>query len=186
MTKFEWTYNKFTVRVNVVNDDLSDEERNILNRAVRHMAIRLGSEDFRHFCGAYRYSYKVCSGWFWRNCDTKTVHNFKYSQGRTSIEVYKHLMGGKETLSDRVDGEADIILVIDRRNKRGVIGYTYPNTSKQWIYSWFLKTDYKRVAGNLAHEWCHKMGYDHKFRYNSTRKHTVPYAVGDYVAEIYR
>lgn len=187
MRQIRGTYNKFTVSCSIVNDDFTIEEFNTLSRAVRHMAIKLGSEEFKNFCESYRYSFPICSGWlWWKKCVNRVVHNFKYSNGRSSAEVYKHLMGGKETLSDRVDGEADIVLVIDRRNKRNVIGYTYPNTVKQWVYSWFLKTDYKRVAGNLAHEWVHKMGYDHKFRYNSTRRHTVPYAVGDFVAEIGR
>jgi uncharacterized protein YjaZ len=95
-------------------------------------------------------------------------------------------MAGKEVLREAKNYQADIVLRIDRRRRRGVLGYTYPSSIKQWIYSWFLKSDFKSVAGNLAHEWCHKMGYKHAYKYNSTRHHTVPYAVGDYVAGITR
>ncbi|MEE4245439.1 MAG: hypothetical protein V2I33_08515 [Kangiellaceae bacterium] len=183
---FQESFNGFKVNL-ICESKLSDSEKLTLARAVRHMTQKLGSDEFKKFCWRYRYSFKVCNGWWrlaWRKCSVKLVHNFKYSSGRNSNEVWMHLLSGKEVLSSEGhDGEADIVLVVDRRNKRGVLGYTYPNSVKQWIYSWFLRSDYRKVAGNLAHEWCHKMGYGHNFRYNQTRKHTVPYAVGYFVAE---
>jgi len=183
---FKRTYNNFTVHL-VCESDLSYDEALTLRRAVDHMAYKIGSLEFKKFCDSYRYSYQICSGmWWWKKCTTRIIHNFKKPNGRTSSEVYEHIIQANETLRNTKNGTADITLVVDRRNRRGVLGYTYPNSTKQWIYSWFLKSDYKRVAGNLAHEWCHKLGYDHAFRYNGTRRHTVPYAVGDFVAEIVR
>ena len=181
------SFKGFTVKLTVETALTRDEEL-MLQRAVYHAAKKLGSGEFTNFCKSYFYTYKVkTSGfWFWAKYTTRTEHNFKHSLGRTSEEVYHHLMEAREALGYGTDRVADITLVVDRRNKRSVVGYTYPNSVKQWVYSWVLRTNYKRVAGNLVHEWCHKMGYDHAFRYNSTRKHSVPYAVGDFVAEIQR
>lgn len=151
------------------------------------MAEKLGSNKFRSFVLNYGYTKETSSGWlWWKKYHRKHFPNFKNNKNKSRADIYNDLMDGREILRSGTSGSADITLVIDRRNKRSVVGYTYANSPKQWIYSWVLQTNYKRVAGNLAHEWVHKMGYGHGRWYNSTRKHTVPYAVGDYVAEIAR
>jgi hypothetical protein len=172
----------FIVRVDV-ESPLTASEEMLLSRAVLHAANKLGSHGFKQFCDSYHYVEKWYTGaLWWKKWHSRIVHNFKEPNGRTSSEVYEHLMNAEESLGQGSKGVADITLVIDRRNKRGVLGYTYPNSVKQWVYSWVLRTDYRKVAGNLIHEWCHKMGYTHAWKYNSTRKHTVPYAVGDFVS----
>lgn len=180
---FKETLNGFTVNL-YCESNLSFDEAYTLRQAVRHMASRLSSNEFKEFCINYAYEYKTSTGHlWWKQYHTHYVEGFKYSDGRNGLEIYNHLMNGSEKLSMGVsDQTANIHLMIDRRLRRGVLGYTYPNTTKQWIYSWFLKSDYRKIAGNLAHEWCHKMGYGHEYRYNQTRRHTVPYAVGDFVA----
>lgn len=184
--EFIETFNNFTVKL-VCESDLTTDEMITLHKATRHMAITLGGADFERFCRMYHYSYTTSTGYLWWAKRTRhIVEGFKLSEGRTGAQVHHHLMKGAEILRPDANNTADITLVVDRRNKRGVLGYTYPNSVKQWVYSWLLRTDYRRVAGNLAHEWCHKMGYGHEFRYNSTRKHTVPYAVGDFVGGIVR
>ena len=40
------------------------------------------------------------------------------------------------------------------------------------------------IAGNLAHEWMHKIGFDHDFNSTSRRPYSVPYAVGDLVESL--
>ena len=186
METFRAEINGFIVNLEV-ETKLKEHERTILYSAVRHMASRLGSTDFNYFCNIFSYEKKITTGkWWWKKTTATCVNNFKKPNGRTRKQIYSHLMNGAETLSPTPNRQADITLRVDRRNKKNVLGYTYANSPKQWVYSWLLKTDYKRVAGNLAHEWVHKMGYGHAYRWNNTRQYTVPYAVGDYVAGIMR
>ena len=71
-----------------------------------------------------------------------------------------------------------------RRSKRNVLGYTYSNTKTQWVYNYFFTNGgIEDIAGNMVHEWVHKMGFGHASKNNSTRKYTVPYAVGYFVKE---
>jgi hypothetical protein len=95
-------------------------------------------------------------------------------------------MKGAELEPDETpeDNEADIFLKIDRTDKPGVIGYTYSNTKWQWIYSRILREwGAQDIAGNLAHEWCHKIGFEHESSWTSKREHSVPYAIGYYVRD---
>ena len=40
------------------------------------------------------------------------------------------------------------------------------------------------VAGNMAHEWVHKMGFGHDYRDNADRPSSVPYAIGYMLIDI--
>lgn len=167
-------YNGFKVSLNILSE-LSEKEFNKLEMATEHIALMIGSSQFKDFCMQFRYFETITSGYlWWKKTTIRQHHNFKHNKNLTNEQIYQMI----------TENVADIHLVIDRRKKRSVIGYTYPNTIKQWIYSWFLKSDYKQVAGNLIHEWCHKLGFEHDFRYNNTRKYSVPYAVGYYVAGV--
>lgn len=168
-----------------VETDVRDDEALKLKQAVRHSSQALSSDLFKQFCLNYEYSYRSCRGaLWWKRCQTNRVQDFNWNSGLTREQIYNKIMTGSETLSPEVDGTADIILRVDRRNKRGVLGYTYPNSTRQWIYANFLaEASYKDVAGNLAHEWAHKLGFGHAFKYHYTRQFTIPYAVGYFVRD---
>ena len=131
--------------------------------------------------------------WWWKKCHTvkhsQFVDNHIMVEGKEHVmskeEIYMHLMAGEETLSeDGEDGEADIFMELDRRSSRNVLGYTYSNTTKQWIYnSFFTNGDDWDIAGNIVHEWVHKMGYGHAYKRTATRQYSVPYAVGYFVRD---
>lgn len=100
-------------------------------------------------------------------------------------QVFETIMSGAEKLSPEIDGEADISVTLDARDAGSVIGYTYPNTRMQWIYaSFFGRATPADIAGNLAHEYCHKIGFEHEFNFTSLRQYTVPYAIGYLTREI--
>lgn len=187
------------LKVRVETEGLNLEEQGKVAKAALHMEKALNSLEFKEFCspyirgGGFKYI-KVRTSPIWKfwNKTYKQVkvqvpiegYGFKNPNGLTDQEVYEKLMLGAEVLNNENDREADIYLKIDRRNKRGVIGYTYGNTSWQWIYqNWFKSYTPEEIAGNLAHEWCHKMGFTHAFKNNPTRHHTVPYAVGYFVRD---
>jgi hypothetical protein len=39
------------------------------------------------------------------------------------------------------------------------------------------------IAGTLAHEWMHLLGFTHSFRDSSLRSLSVPYAIGELVTQ---
>lgn len=187
------------LRVRIETEGLNLEEQGRVAKAAKHIEKALNSLEFKEFCSPYirgggvKYV-RVRTSPIWRfwNRTYKTIkkevpisgYGFKKPNGLTDQEVYEKIMLGAEILDPTDDREADIYLKIDRRNKRGVIGYTYGNTKWQWIYNWYFKSyTIPEMAGNLAHEWCHKLGFGHDHRWNSTREHTVPYAVGYFVRD---
>jgi len=175
---------KFSVRLDL-RADLSGRDLQKVKDAVNHMADALSGEEFYNWCKSFSY-YETYRKWKWWRYKTyrKKVYNFKMPKGLNREEVYKRLMSGKETLQPTHDNEADMTLFIDYDDAGNVIGYTYPDTVAQWIYySFFSNNTYRDIAGNLAHEWAHKMGFNHAYNWNNTRKYTVPYAVGYFVRD---
>lgn len=174
-------YGGFKVSLEDQNFDPSDVQK--IRYAAEHMAKAIGSEEFKDFVRNYKYQVTYYSRW-WRRSRKVVQSGMRYNEGKSQEDILQHLLSGAETLSPEIDREADVTLILDKKYTKGVLGYTYANTTKQWIYNWFFKSgSVKDVAGNIAHEWCHKMGYGHEYNYNSKRQHTVPYAVGYFVRD---
>jgi len=176
------TSNNFTVALQI-EGHFTEAESIKIDQAVRHMAMAIGSNEFKEWCLNFSWEQTVCTGFWWNRICRKIVNkNFNWNENLTNEEIYNRIISGSEVLNPGNDNTANIVLRIDRRRSRGVIGYTYPNTVTQWVYSWFLNSSYKEVAGNAAHEWTHKLGFDHAFRYSWDRQFTVPYAIGNFVS----
>lgn len=97
----------------------------------------------------------------------------------SNMEIYDKIMSGAETLEPDVDFEIDVYAEMYHSVGK-VVGYTKPNTLKTWVNrKFFNHYSYAEVAGNIFHEWLHKVGYGH----SSAKDHTsVPYALG-YIME---
>ena len=158
--------------------------------AAKHVVYALSSHEFKEFCLNYSYKIKVRASnyrWWRRRYVWKNVFDFWYNKNESRQHIYKKIISGSETLNPEVDNEADIYLKIDRRNKRGVLGYTYPNSRWQWIYNWFFRQgDVESIAVNIAHEYAHKAGYGHEYKNTTRRKYSVPYAIGYFVRDFTR
>lgn len=64
-----------------------------------------------------------------------------------------------------------------------VIGYS----DEGWIYTrkrWFRTSSDEAVAGHWMHEWCHVAGFRHDFDRTSRRSASVPYLIGEIVADL--
>jgi hypothetical protein len=114
---------------------------------------------------------------------------FNKNQGKTNEEIYNHLMTGSEVLMPESRGVMNFDLTLYRSNNpwSKVKGYTKQDTMRIWINKkFFRKSSWKPkdAAANMAHEWVHKMGYGHAFKYNSNRPYTVPYAIGYILQDI--
>ena len=170
--------------VSLTSEGFTGEEILKLSCAINHLADALSSHQFEQFCNAFYYNETLVTGGklWWKKTETIKREFFRFNNGLSRNEIYGKLMEGSETLQPGADHEADIHLIIDRRSKRSVLGYTYANTTKQWVYNYFFQNGtIEDVAGNLGHEWCHKMGFGHEFNFTTHRDKTVPYAVGYFV-----
>lgn len=119
------------------------------------------------------------------------IVNFKNTAGErafasnkklTNEQIYANFMEGKETLQPSTEGEMNFFISMYYKRWSKVIGWT--NGSINTInVNWKFFKNFKPndVAGNLAHEWTHKIGYDHK---SAAEHDSAPYAIGYIVREM--
>ncbi len=114
--------------------------------------------------------------------NSKGERAFASNKGLSNEEIYALLMEGREDLQPETQGEMNFFLKLYNRPWSSVVGYTTPDTNLINInWKFFKGFGAHQVAGNLAHEWTHKMGYGHR----SAKEHdSVPYAVGNIVREL--
>ncbi len=110
--------------------------------------------------------------------------SFVENNGLTNEQVYQKLLEGSEVLDPGSDHEMDLELEL-YYSRRSTVGYTYENTIKIWINTkYFDVYTPAEVAGNIFHEWTHKLGFGHASRYSASRASSVPYALGYLVEEL--
>lgn len=112
--------------------------------------------------------------------NSKGEREFASNKGLSNEQIYANFMEGRETLQQNTPGEMNFYLKLYNKSWSRVIGYTSGNTNViniNWKY--FKNFAPAQVASNLAHEWTHKIGFDHK----SAKEHdSAPYAIG-YIVE---
>lgn len=108
-------------------------------------------------------------------------------EARSPREIYEAIRGAKENFTDAADGEVDLNLKLENFSwfQRKVVGYTTPSsdtitTNRRFFGSY----EPAEVAGHLAHEWLHKVGFEHDHAATRDRPYSVPYAVGDLVDKL--
>jgi hypothetical protein len=120
------------------------------------------------------------------------VLNFTYqgkktfvdNDGLTNAQIYQKLLDGSETLKPEVDHEMDLELEL-YYSSRSTVGYTYANVLRIWMNTkYFDPYTPAEVAGNVFHEWTHKLGFDHASSYSVSRDSSVPYALGYLMEEL--
>lgn len=144
----------------------------------------VNTDEFEKEILRFSFQYSVCTGsLWWKKCRHERSLGFHYTN-KTNALVYDSIMSGAEIL--RPDQDCAINVDINlTAGKSNVLGYTYPNTLKTWISRWFLDSaPASEIAGNIMHEWCHKIGYDHEYRNTALRQYSVPYAVGYIVSNL--
>lgn len=120
------------------------------------------------------------------------ILNHKYGGKKTFVDnggysnstIYQKILDGSETLQPSKDNEMDMEIELYYENN-STVGYTYPSSKRVWVNTkFFNQYTAAGVARNLMHEWLHKLGFKHAVSYSSSRDYSVPYAIGDLVAEI--
>lgn len=126
----------------------------------------------------YSWTTQSCTGfWRWKTCKPVTSNSFTYTD-HSKHAILGKMLSGAEDLKPEADGVADGTVEIG--NQRGVIGWTNEQTLTEWLSKWFVdSSSIPEQAGNRAHEYMHKLGYDHPYNNTWDRPYSVPYAIGD-------
>lgn len=167
------------VKVNLASN-FNPKRLEKLKEAISLTERVVNSDEFKKMILSHNYWYSTGRLWWKKWYNPKA---FRWNLGYTNQGVYDKIMSGAEVLSPEKDAEIDVDIecVVARHN--GVLGFTYPNTLRTYVYSWFFDSaDLPDLVGNIVHEWCHKIGFGHEYRNTALRQYTVPYAVG-YIAE---
>ncbi len=107
---------------------------------------------------------------------------FASNNGLTNEQIYAIYMSGKETLQQNTPGEMNFFLKQYNRWWSKVIGYTSADVNLINVnYKFFKNYRPSDVAGNLTHEWTHKIGFDHA---SAAEHDSAPYAIGYIMDEL--
>jgi hypothetical protein len=157
----------FDSRVEFVNFDRSAEDK--VHRALEIIKRVVASSEFKSRVLNYTYQGKK---------------QFVDNRGYTNGQIYQILLNGREELLPELDHEMDLELEL-YYSSRSTVGYTYPNTLRIWMNTRFFNSyTPAQVAGNIFHEWLHKLGFDHASSYSVARDSSVPYAIGYLIEEL--
>ncbi len=109
---------------------------------------------------------------------------FVQNNGLTNAQIYQSVLDAAEKLTPTKNNTLDVGVKLYYENS-SVVGYTngsitYINVNTKFFDSY----DAHQVAGNLFHEWLHKLGYGHDSSATSRRPYSVPYAIGYMIRDI--
>lgn len=173
--------------------DYSGKELEKLNKCVEVLTKVINSNEFKNRVLSFSHYQTTCTGrLWWKKCNQRLIEGFRFEDADgflidklTNQQVLDIIMSGKESLSSDVDHEIDLNIIVTTDIDEGVLGYTYPDTMKQWVAKWYFNSSsIPELCNNIMHEWTHKLGFDHAFNNHSLRRSTVPYAIGDIVEEL--
>ena len=112
--------------------------------------------------------------------------SFANNNGLTNTQIYQSVLDAAERLTPEKNNRMDVGVRMYYENNN-VVGWT--NTSITYINvntKFFNSYDINEVAGNLFHEWLHKLGYGHDSSATARRPYSVPYAIGYLIRDIGR
>lgn len=121
--------------------------------------------------------------------DAVLTHKYNGSIGYSSTSrspayIYQNILDGDEKLTPEKNNALDIEVQFYYENST-IIGYTYGNIKRIYVNTKYFDTfKPSSVAGNLMHEWCHKLGYDHDVSRTTRRPYSVPYALGNMMSTL--
>ncbi|WP_408096113.1 hypothetical protein ACJVC5_13825 [Peredibacter sp. HCB2-198] len=157
----------FETRADLTNFTVEDEEK--VQKAFEIIKKVVGSEEFRSRVIHFTYQGKK---------------QFVDNKGMTNAEIYQAVLDGREDLKPEVDHEMDLELEL-YYSWRNTVGYTTPNALRIYMNTKFFNPyTPAQVAGNVFHEWTHKLGFDHDTNYSVSRDSSVPYALGYLMEEL--
>jgi hypothetical protein len=160
-----------TVNLHQVNG-FTPAERAKLDQAVVLLGKVLNSAEFKSAVLGHTFAGK---------------QQFASNGGLSNAQVYAAIRAGKENFEAAGDHEVDLNLSVRNFSfwQRNVVGFTSESTPEITMNrNFFDRYSPAEIAGNMAHEWMHKLGFEHDFRATAQRPDSVPYAVGDLVERL--
>lgn len=171
-------------------------ERSYLDPALvdtKYLEVKI--MEIKGFTGAYLTKMQDASGLLEVVVNSETfknrVLNFKNSKGQRAFasnngksneEIYAIFMEGREMLQQDTPGEMNFYLKLYNSWWSRVVGWTNGSINTININKkFFAKYKLNEVAGNLGHEWTHKIGFDHA---SAAEHDSAPYAIGYIIEEL--
>lgn len=146
---------------------VSDEDK--YNRAVSIVKKVVATEAFRKAVLNHTYD------------GAKT---FVQNNGLTNEQIYQSVLDAAERLTPTKNNTMDVGVKLYYENS-STVGYTSSSITYINVNTKFFDTYAPNsVAGNLFHEWLHKLGYSHDSAATARRPYSVPYAIGYIVRDL--
>ncbi|MGE3610251.1 MAG: hypothetical protein AB7I27_11730 [Bacteriovoracaceae bacterium] len=157
----------FDTNVNKINMSSSQEAK--VQSAEEKMRSVIGSSEFKNRVINFTYNGKK---------------QFLNNGGLTNTQIYYKILNGAEKLYPSLNNAMDMGMKLYYENS-STVGWTSPSLSYINVNTKYFNTyTSSKVAGNMMHEWLHKLGFTHTSYYTSVRKYSVPYAIGYIMAEL--
>lgn len=161
------------LKVNVLaltGADSTDEER--IDKALLLIEEVVNSEEFRSELLSMKYK-----------IGKKEYAGFSQTQ-LTPQKVLESIEEAVENFPGGKKNEIDLFLDMYYQ-RSSTIGYTSPSDKfihmNRYFHSRYTSVE---TAGNIFHEWLHKIGHGHTKNNNAERPHSVPYKLGNLVARL--
>lgn len=157
----------FMTNVQLINFKTAQEDK--YDKAAAIVKLVVGTEEFRT---------KVLN-YTWNGSK-----QFADNGGKTNAQIYQSILDAAEKLRPAKNNTLDLEAELYYANN-SVVGYTNGSVTQIWVNTKFFDSyEPNQVAGNLFHEWLHKLGYGHDSAATAKRPYSVPYAVGYMIRDI--
>jgi hypothetical protein len=157
----------FDANIQFHNFDSAQEVK--VNKAIEIIKKVVASSEFRNKVLNFTYNGKK---------------QFVDNKGMTNEQIYQALLDGREDLLPEVDHQMDLELEL-YYSWTSTVGYTTQDVLLIHMNTKFFNPyTPAEVAGNVFHEWTHKLGFDHASSYSVARDSSVPYAIGYLIEEL--
>lgn len=112
------------------------------------------------------------------------IKQFVQNNGLSNAQIYQAILDAAEKLSPTKNNTMDVGVKLYYQNSN-TVGYTSPSINYINVNTKYFDTyDVNEVAGNLFHEWLHKLGYGHDSSVTARRPYSVPYAIGYMIRDL--
>lgn len=156
-------------KTNITMMNLTTAQKTKYNKAISIVKKVVATEAFRTKVLNYLYAGRK---------------QFADNKGRTNAQIYQTILDAAENLKPIKNNTMDIGVKMYYQAS-SVVGYTSASITYINVNTKFFNTyAANQVAGNLFHEWLHKLGYSHDSSATAKRPYTVPYAIGYMVRDI--
>lgn len=158
-----------TFKVNITYINFTTAQKTKYEKAIAIVKKVVASEEFKTRVLNHAYGGKL---------------TYVDNRGISNEGIYQNILNGNEKLRPENNNQMDVEVELYYENT-STIGYTYPSSKRIWVNTkYFNNYTPSSVAGNLFHEWLHKLGYGHASTYSVSRDYSVPYAIGRMISSL--